>query len=135
MFFIIINSNTFKMTTIWRVMLNQSLWNQNKFRLDFLRCPEEVCRIPQSKGRCRMISCPKKGDIVKFVLNGKIVMTGIVDSNGFETGTSHQDDIYNKGKLRPHSTPTEFVWIIIKEVGLSENIRHTGQRTWVKISD
>lgn len=71
------------MTTVWRVMLNRHLWNQKQFELDFICCSEDVCRIPQSKGRCRMVSCPKKGDIAKFVLNGKIVMTGIVDSDGF----------------------------------------------------
>lgn len=121
------------MTTTWRVILNHRLWNQKKFETDFLRCSEEMCRLPQSKGRCRMVSCPKKGDIVKFALNGKIVMTGIVDSNGFEIGTAHQEDTYNIGDVRPHSIPDEFVWIIINEVGLSETILPTGQRTWVKI--
>ena len=80
-----------------------------------------------------MVLCPKKEDHVSFVLKGKVVMRGIVQSNGFENGTYHQQDSYNTGTARPHAVPTEFVWIEITEVGLSEDIRRTGQATWAKM--
>ena len=120
------------MTTTWRVMLNYRLWNQKKYEDDFASRPE-VRRMAQSKGRCRMISCPKKGDLVNFVMKGKIVMKGKVDSDGFVIGTEHQEHSCNAGENRSHSLPTEFAWIKIEKVGLSEDIRPTGQRTWAKM--
>ncbi len=90
----------------------------------------EARRIAQSKGKCRMVKCPKKGDAVSFVLKGKVVMRGFVDSNGFEFGTNHQEHSSNIGKHRLHAEPQEFAWVQIEQVGLSENIRCTGQRTW-----
>ena len=120
------------MATRWRVMLNARLWNQKKYEEDFHTHPE-VRRLAQSKGYCRMVSCPNRGDLVFFVCKKKIVMRGIVDSNGFEHGTEHQEHSCNDGILRPHSIPNEFAWIKIEEVGLSENIPPTGQRTWAKM--
>ena len=121
------------MSISWRVMLNASRWNQNKYEEDFVLHPE-VRRLAQSKGRCRMVVCPKKGDIASFVLRGKVVMRGIIDSDGFENGTYHQLHSCNTGESRPHDVPTEFVWIKITDIGLSEDIRPTGQRTWAKMS-
>ena len=120
------------MSISWRVMLNSRLWNQNKYEEDWITRPE-VRRLAQSKGRCNMVSYPKIGDLVSFVKKGKIVMRGIVESNGFENGTAHQEHSCNIGEMRPHSTPREIVWVRITEVGLSENIRPTGQRTWAKM--
>jgi len=114
-------------------MLSSSLWNQKKYEEDFATRPE-VRRLAQSKGRCKMVSVPKIGDMVSFVMKGKIVMKGIVESNGFENGTDHKEHSCNVGVMRYHSIPTEFVWVRIEEVGLSENIRPTGQRTWAKMS-
>ena len=116
----------------WRVMLNASRWNQNKYEEDFMLHPE-VRRLAQSKGRCPIVLCPKKGDVASFVLRGKVVMRGIVESDEFENGTDHQQHSCNSGEARPHSVPTEFVWIRITEIGLSEDIRPTGQRTWAKM--
>jgi hypothetical protein len=79
-----------------------------------------------------MVVCPQRGDIALFVIKGKIVMKGIVESDGFIDGTAHQEHLYNKGDYRPHARPTEFAWIKIQEVGLSQHIRPTGQRTWAK---
>ena len=120
------------MPNSWRVMLSSSLWNQKKYEEDFATRPE-VRRLAQSKGRCKMVSVPKIGDMVSFVMKGKIVMKGIVESNGFENGTDHKEHSCNVGVMRYHSIPTEFVWVRIEEVGLSENIRPTGQRTWAKM--
>ena len=120
------------MNSSWRVMLNHRLWNQEKYEEDFASRPE-VRRLAQSQGHCRMISCPKKGDTALFVLKGKIVMRGVVESDGFENGTAHQEHSCNVGDLRLHSSLTKFSWIRIEEVGLSENIRRTGQRTWAKM--
>ena len=120
------------MPTSWRVMLNPRLWKQEKYEEDFAARPE-LRRLAQSKGNCHMISCPKKDDTVSFVLKGKIVMRGVVESDGFELGTAHQEHSCNDGALRLHATNPQFAWIRIEEVGLSENIRPTGQRTWAKM--
>ena len=80
-----------------------------------------------------MTSCPQKGDLVSFVLKGKIRMRGIVDSDGFESGTDHQKHSCNVGTIRPHAITPEFTWIRIIEVRLSDDIRPTGQRTWAKM--
>ena len=120
------------MPTSWRVMLNPHLWKQDKYEEDFASRPEVRC-LAQSKGNCHMISCPKKGDTASFVLKGKIVMRGVVESDGFEHGTAHQEHSCNDGALRLHATTPQFAWIRIEEVGLSENIRPTGQRTWAKM--
>lgn len=122
-----------KMPISWRVMLNASRWNQNKYEEDFMLRPE-VRRMSQSKGTCPMVLCPKRGDVASFVLNKKVVMKGIVESDGFENGTDHKEHSCNMGEERPHSVPNEFVWIRITEIGLSEDIRPTGQRTWVNMS-
>lgn len=113
-------------------MLNARLWNQSKYEEDFVIRPE-VRRLAQSKGRRHMILCPKKGDVASFVLKGKVVMRGIVESDGFEYGTEHQQHSCNTGEARPHAVPNSFVWIKITEVGLSEHIRPTGQATWAKM--
>ena len=121
-----------KMSSSWRVMLNGRLWNQRKYEEDYVIRPE-VRRLAQSKGRRHMVSCPKKGDVASFVLKGKVVMRGIVESDSFENGTNHQQHSCNTGENRPHAVSTEFVWINITEVGLSEDIRPTGQATWAKM--
>jgi len=116
-------------------MLNSRLWNQEHYERtfhDFATGPE-VRGLAQSKGRCRMVSCPKKGDVVSFVCKGKIVMKGHVESDGFVHGIDHQNHSCNVGDTRPHSTHPEFAWIRITEVGLSETIRPSGQRTWAKM--
>ena len=118
--------------TMWRVMLNARLWNQKKYEEDWQSHPE-VRRLAQSKGRCRMVSCPKKGDLVSFVCKGKIVMKGVVYSDGFEDGTDHQLHSCNVGDSRPHATPAQFAWIITTLIPEPEDIRPTGQRTWAKI--
>jgi hypothetical protein len=120
------------MVTTWRVILNSKLWNQKKYEEDFHSQPS-ITKLAQSKGRCRMINCPKKYDIVYFVCKGKIVMKGVLDSDGFLNGTEHQTDSYNIGNIRRHAIPPEFAWIVINEVGLSIPIRRTGQRTWAKM--
>lgn len=55
-------------------------------------------------------------------------MKGIVHSEGFETGIYHQiHHSCNIGKNREHTASPEFAWVDITEVGLSEDVRHTGQ--------
>ena len=113
-------------------MLNQKLWNQEQYERSFQLQPE-VRRIAQSKGLCNMVICPKKGDYVAFVLKGKIVMKGYVDSDGFEEGSNHKLHSCNIGDIREHTNSNKFAWVIITEVGLSQDIRKTGQRTWAKM--
>ena len=112
-------------------MMNSRRWNQLKYEQDFDNKPE-ARRIAQSKGACRMVSCPKKGDLVSFVCKGKIIMKGRVESE-FEHGTLHQEHSCNTGDNRPHAIPPMFAWIIITNIRLSEPIRNTGQRTWAKM--
>ena len=121
-----------KMQSNWRVMLNPSRWNQEMFE-HYISIHPEARRLAQSKGQCRMKSVPQRGDTISFVYNGKIVMRGTCESNGFEIGTEHQIHSCHKGNIRPHAQTNEFVWIMITEVGLSEDIRKTGQRTWAKM--
>ena len=80
-----------------------------------------------------MVSCPQKGDTISFVYKGKVVMRGHMDSEGFERGVAHQEHSCNIGEQRPHAETLEFAWVNITDIGLSEAIRHTGQRTWAKM--
>ena len=115
----------------WRVLINGDLWDYEKYRADFNARPMPL--FPQSKGRRHMVSLPRRGDSVSFVLGQKIVMKGTVASDKFEVGTAHQEDPYNKGERRGHAEPSEFAWIQIESVGLSIDIRRTGQSTWAKM--
>jgi hypothetical protein len=117
---------------LWKQAQYEKLWNDAQNENDFAT-RAELQSLAQSKGNCRMISCPKKGDTASFVFKGEIVMRGVVESNGFEHGTAHQEHSCNDGAIRPHSINPEFAWIRITEVGLSETIRPTGQRTWAKM--
>ena len=115
---------------MWRVNINKKLWNQPKYEIDWQNDPE-VRRLAQSKGNCKMVNCPKKGDEVYFVYNKKIVMRGVVDSEGFEerSNAPHRYHSSNTGKNRPHTKCNEF---IITEIGLSVDVKHRGQRIWMK---
>lgn len=115
-------------------MLNHKLWNQEQYEKNFYLYPE-VRRLPQSKGRCKMTTLPQRGDLVSFVLKGTVIMKGYIDSDGFETGTSHKIHSCNVGDIRLHTVPDEFIWVHITQVGLSQPIRNTGQRTWAKMPD
>jgi hypothetical protein len=112
-------------------MLSAKKWNQPQYERDWHEKPE-VRHLPQSKGNCRMKTVPKQGDIAHFIYKKKLVMKGIVHSDGFETGIYHQiHHSCNIGKNREHTTSPEFAWVDITEVGLSEDVRHTGQQTWI----
>ena len=113
----------------WRVHLSFHFWDQKKYEHTF----HLQDRLAQSKGRKHMVLCPKKGDIVSFVYKKKVVMRGIYDSVGFEEGTAHRDHPCGIGNDRPHTVPPYFGWVIINTVGLSEDIRRTGQNTWAKM--
>ena len=86
----------------WRVMLNKKLWNQEYYEINCTTRPESR-RLPQSKGNGRMNVVPQMGESVAFVYNKKIVMRGIIDSNGFEIGVNHQYHSCNDGIYRPHA--------------------------------
>lgn len=129
---IVLYSN--RMANSWRVILNSKLWNQEKYEEDFYLNPQ-IRRLPQSKGRKDMKVVPKKGDQVRFVYKKRVVMKGIVDSDGFEYGSTHQNHSCNIGANRPHALSNIYVWIHITEVGLSDYIRPTGQLTWIQYKD
>ena len=110
--------------------MNASLWNQAAFAEKAAQQPE---RLAQSKGKARMKAMPRRGDTVDFVLKGKIIMRGIVESDGFLSGTLHQRDTFNLGEERPHAEVNEFA--MIKEIRLLAEpiaVPFTGQRTWLK---
>ena len=115
----------------WRVMLS-GLWDQKKYA-NLWNTQSESRRIAQSKGTARMITFPKRGDTVDFVLKGAIVMQGVIDSDSFERGTWHQEHSCNIGDHRPHAENPEFIWVKINAVNLNIPVRKTGQRTWLKI--
>ncbi len=121
-----------QMATSWRVMLSSKRWDQDKFVEMF---DPETTYLAQSKGQCRMINLPRRGDNVVFVLKGKIVMKGFVDSDGFQTGTAHQNHSCNIGQNRIHAVPEEYAMVRITDVKLSQEIRKTGQRTWAKFQE
>jgi hypothetical protein len=116
----------------WRVILNNKLWDQKLYENDWIK-NKEIRKIAQSKGNCKMVNCPVLNDTVDFVINGKIAMKGIIETDGFIIGNEHQKySKYNIGENRIHTETMEYVWVIIIKIGLSEDIRNTGRRTWVK---
>ena len=121
------------MTRSWRVNINKYLWDQEWYEAVCHTHPEER-RLAQSKGRARMRICPAKGDNVVFVVKGVIRMKGVVESDGFLEGTDHQRSPYNMGATRLHAEHPEFAWIRITDIGLSQQIRKTGQRTWAQFN-
>lgn len=85
---------------------------------------------------CLVIRKEKLKCNVHFIYKKKLVMKGIVHSKGFETGIYHQiHHSCNIGKNREHTASPEFAWVDITEVGLSEDVRHTGQQTWITWKD
>jgi hypothetical protein len=118
----------------WRVIINPKIWNMGEFVLKYSMEQDASKKIiNQSKGKARMVKCPKSGDNVWYVIKGKIVMKGVVVSDGFISGEAHKNDLFNMGDIREHSEVMEYAAVFINEVGLSEPIRNTGQRTWVKM--
>ncbi len=113
-------------------MLSTKLWDQAAYEADWNERPE-VRRLAQSKGRALMRVVPQYGDEVSFVYRGKIVMKGVMDSDGFVSGDAHQHHSCNRGAVRPHTDVNEFAWVRITTVGLADDIRKTGQRTWLRI--
>lgn len=122
------------MANSWRVMLNSRLWNQERYEEEF-RLRPEARRLPQSKGKRGMKTLPQMGDSVRFVYKGRIVMRGIIYSDGFEYRPSAEEHSCNMGIQRPHAESNEYAWVNITEVGLSEYIRRTGQQTWIQYKD
>ena len=82
----------------WRVLINPKLWDQKEFVRKFNELPEESY-LRQSKGRCVMRSVPKTGDTILFVIKGRVVMKGIMESDGFEIGSAHRVHSCNRPTL------------------------------------
>ena len=125
---------------IWRVNLSAKLWNQNEFvRLYNLQneADRTKYRLAQSKGNRHMVNMPHQGDLVKFVLKGKIVMKGVFDCQEFIIGIEHQSSSCNIGKIedRIHSLNQEYAWVRITEVGLNQTVPFTGQATWLDVTN
>jgi len=119
------------MAANWRVMLSSKLWDQAAYERNWLSQPEVP--LAQSKGKARMVRCPKLGNSVSFVLKGRIVMRGIMVSDGFLAGTEHQEHSCNRGLERVHAEHPEFASVRITEIlKVPEEIRKTGQRTWAR---
>lgn len=122
-------------------MLSAKLWNQADYEKKWREQPE-VRYLAQSKGKCKMIVCPNKGDEVLFVLNKRICMRGTVVSDGFLTGTEHQEHSCHTGNCRPHTEPNVFARVLIRDEPRTEEIPDAGytrkgpwkgQRTWARV--
>ena len=129
-----------RLPIVWRVLLSSKEWDQEKYEWMCAVNPA-MKRLPQSKGRCPMVECPLKGDGVIFVYKNRVVMSGIVEQDGFLEGTDHQTHSCNIGTRRGHAVPTQFTWVQINELGLSLDTGHVGkfpwkgQRTWIKVAE
>ena len=117
------------MPLTWRVMLSSRYWDQKKYKTQWKESPESKY-LSQSKGNATMVKVPSKGDIVYFVLKGKIIMKGYLETDGFITGDAHRNHSCNIGQIRPHTIKDEYAICKITDVDLAIDIRHTGQRTW-----
>ena len=102
----------------------------------------EVRYLAQSKGKCKMVRRPNKGDEVLFVLQGRICMRGIVVSDGFIDGSEHKEHSCFTDQCRPHTEPNTFARIHIRDEPRTEEIPDTawtrrgpwkGQRTWARV--
>lgn len=117
------------MAATWRVLINPKLWDLDGFRRDWVAC----ATIAQSKGSAAMATLPAVGDRVLFVVKGHIVMTGTVTA-GFQTGTAHQTDAYNRGPVRAHAEPQMFATIEVVDAQPEPTpIAWKGQRTWIRL--
>lgn len=112
----------------WRVIINKKLYDFEGFKRS------KQTTIYQSKGNAKMKHCPKQNDNVCFVIQGKIVMRGIV-TREFQVGAKHTDDMFNIEKQeRIHEKTPEYATCKIIEI-LDEPIpiARSGQRTWARI--
>lgn len=132
--------------TVWRVLINPTLWNLAKFR-DVFSDPQDrrtgfspvqrtgenewtpSARIAQAKGKCAMKQVPMKGDLVKFVVKGFVLMTGIVETDGFRYGDEVVLDECNLG-VAPHREVKAYTWVKAIRFCPPEAIEWKGQRTW-----
>ena len=121
---------------VWRVLLSSSKWDQESFQ-DLCAGEPSMKRLPVPKGSSHMVESPYKGDGVIFVYKNRVVMSGIVQQDGFVEGKDHlAHPCYTSYK-----EGTEFTWVQITELGLTLDTGHTGtfpwkgQRMWVKVAE
>jgi len=114
--------------TVWRVLINPKLWNLAKFRDEWT----PSSRIAQAKGKCKMARTPKKGDLVKFVVKGFVIMTGLIETDGFRFGDEVALDEYNIGSA-PHRESNAYTWIKAIRFCEPEAIEWHGQSTWCRL--
>ena len=123
---------------VWRILLSSKDWLQEAFQ-DLCATDPSMKRVPITKGSSHMVECPWKGDGVLFVYKNKVVMSGIVQQDGFLEGRDHLEHPC----YQPHrawADPWKFTWIQITELGLNLDTGHTGtfpwkgQRMWVKVA-
>lgn len=123
---------------VWRVLLSTKDWDQEKYEWLCATNPA-IKRLPQSKGRCLMVECPLKGDGAIFVHKNRVVMSGIVEHDGFLEGTDHLDHCCYTGAKE--GADRNFTWVQINDVGLRLDTGHVGkfpwkgQRTWIKVAE
>ena len=109
--------------TVWRVLINPKLWDVEAFRASGSTC------IAQAKGKCKMKRVPQKGDTVKFVVKGSVIMIGTVSVNGFRHGEEVILDECNLG-VAPHRSVDEYTWVNDVTFCPPTPIKWRGQRTW-----
>ena len=119
---------------IWRVLINPKLWDLDRFMMEWT--PGTL--IHQSKGALPMVNVPARGDTVVYVSSMAIVMRGTVISDGFQTGTSHQECPYNRvsaSGTRPHAETPLYADIRIDDVYLDIPALQSGQATWARVDN
>jgi len=83
--------------TNWKVSTNCKLFDYAKAQNDFSE--GKKVKIYQSKGKAKMVNCPKVDDIVYFSSNKKEVLIGKVIKE-FTEGVLHHQCPYN---IRPNN--------------------------------
>lgn len=118
------------MTAHWKLTWNKKYYDVERLINDFPNMNDDEKVIFCSKGRAYMKNLPREGDLVTVVVvpHGKKIFSGIV-IEGFSHGTSHQTDLYNLGKSRPHAEIEEFAKIKLIDI-LDREPCSGGRKTW-----
>ena len=117
-------------------MLSKKRWDQERFKYCCKADASLLRGFAQSKGAVNMRETPVVGDFVSFVLDGYIVMTGVVRAE-FQEGDRHQWQHSDRGAVghreeREHALPASYALIDLALVE-KKRVRHTGQATWIKM--
>jgi hypothetical protein len=120
------------MPSHWKLTWNKEYYDVDKLVNDFPNLEDEEKIIPCSRGKAHMKSFPQEGDIVTIVVvpKGKKIFSGVV-IRGFQNGSLHQNDLYNRGTVRPHSDVREYALVKLLTILNGEDCPG-GRQTWTR---